>query len=164
MTRAVGVVVLGVAAGCAASQPPPARVVEGAHRYQLVPSPAIPFEKAEAEATAMHGHLARLETAGYGVEMKTMHDAVFGPQVRPDKWYWIGASRPNPEGNGVDGWRWNDGTEVPTAITSTWNIDLMEGRVPEGACVSLDRDMMRVGDYAASNPTGIVDGYVVELD
>jgi hypothetical protein len=165
--RLTAVLVLSAVVGCGAQQPQPRRIVAGAHRYQLVPAPAIPYDDAEKQAAANFGptcHLARLETSNYGVEMKAIHDAVFSLRVRPDKWYWIGASRRDPRGDAIDGWRWNDGTDVPTAITATWGIDLMEGLVPEGACVSLDEDRMRIGDYAAANPTGVVDGYVLELD
>ncbi|MFL5308195.1 MAG: hypothetical protein ACJ8F1_23470 [Polyangia bacterium] len=139
------------------------------HRYQLVERPGVSFERAQQLASAMtfegmQGHLVVLETSTYGEELVALFQSVHLQAQRGNKWYWIGASRPLSNKPAQEGWRWIDGSEVSTSLTSTWVIDMFEGPVPEGACATFRDTSPVLGDYAAVNPTGIVTGFLVEFE
>jgi hypothetical protein len=96
--------------------------------------------------------------------MARARDALNQQGPSSNQWYWIGAERPLVDRPNGEGWRWIDGNEIPSSITSAWAIDMMEGRVREGGCVLMAGDGLRVGDYSAVNPTGIVTGFLVEFE
>jgi hypothetical protein len=140
-----------------------------AHYYKRVDQRGLTFDQARAAAASMTfmglpGHLAIFENATYSQEFAFVHDNVYNVVGVIDRAiYWVGASRPQSTAPGTMGWSWLDGTAVPTTITSTWNIDFQEGQVAEGAGF-FQLTSTQLWDYAMSNPTGLVGGYVVEFE
>ena len=138
------------------------------HQYQRVDR-EVTFEQARDAAAAMtrgnlRGHLAVFESPGYAAELEYVHRTVYAPGAPNHRVYWVGAYRPASPAAGIAGWTWLDGSPVPPAITSTWLIDFFEGQVAEGAGLFWLEPPPRLGDYATTNPSKLVSGYIVEFE
>ena len=149
---------------------PAAPIVWGVndHGYDLVTT-ATPTTyaaaKAAAEASSFRGVAGRLlilDTADYANELDFVRTNVVRPNAANSSAFYIGVTRPNGTGPTTDNWTWDDGTSVPTSITSGWNIDYFEGNVPYAGIFYQADNFTTVWDYAAANPTNLTGGYVVE--
>ena len=135
--------------------------------YERIDQTGLTFDQAKSAAAAKSylgqpGHLAVFETANYTNEFNFVYANVYSPGASSDRVYWVGASRAITTGGGAgENWKWVDGTAVPTSITSGWNIDFFEGSVDEAANFFRPTSAT-LWDYASSDPSNYVNGYVVE--
>src|ERR1700744_649200 len=134
------------------------------HYYERVDTGAITYDAALSAAAALSfnglpGHLAILDTADYTAERDFIFNNVYSPGVTSSRAYWVGATTPSSGSP----WTWLDGSTVPTSITNTWDIDFAEGNVREGATF-FQTNSDTIWDYAASNPSNLSSGFIVEFE
>jgi hypothetical protein len=137
------------------------------HFYRRIEA-EVSFDQARAMAAlqmfqSLPGHLVVFETPTYEQEVAFVHDQIYRRGVANHRVYWIGASRTWSEKEASLGWNWVDGQPVPPSIAGTWIIDFAEGPIREGACFFW-AEAPQIGDYAASNPTDLASGYIVEFE
>lgn len=138
------------------------------HAYEMITLstglPTYAEAKAAAEASSfrgVQGRLLVLETPTYADEFAFVRTNAILPNA-PLTGYWVGATRPNGDGDRRQGWTWEDGTEAPTSVTNGWNLDFFEGNVPSGMIFYNSDNYSTLWDYAANDPTNLTGGYIVE--
>ncbi|RYG75067.1 PEP-CTERM sorting domain-containing protein [bacterium] len=141
------------------------------HAYEVITlgTNAGSYAAAKSAAEAMTfrgvaGQLAVLDTAGYAGEFGFVSNLVRTSSTAT--MYWVGASHAPAAGSNLEGWRWEDGTTVPTSITNGWNIDEAEGSfstVDYGGIFYSADNYGNIWDYAKNNPGNFSGGYVVEF-
>lgn len=118
---------------------------------------------AERSYNGMPGHLVIFDNANYAAELQFVNQYVYAPYVQYDlNCCWIGAYRPaGAAGTKYDGWSWADGSLIPASITSNWYVDQFEGADKDEGAV-LYSPGPQPGDYAASDLSNLIRGYIVE--
>lgn len=146
----------------------PAETGGSGNWYERIDTPGLTFEQARDAAASMtflglQGRLLVLEMENYNAELNWVFENIYSPELSAGlQVYWVGATRPGSGGMGNVGWTSINGEAVnPSIVGSTWTADYMEGNTPYGACYYLN-NVAGIGDYAQSNPTNLVRGFIVE--
>src|SRR5436853_3555154 len=107
------------------------------HFYDRIDQTGLTYPQAVAAAAAssfngLPGHLVIFDNNNYTNEFNFVDANVYAPGVSDSRIYWVGASWDGVTGTNRDHWFWLDGSNPPTSITNTWNIDQAEGAGPDG--------------------------------
>ncbi|MBI1189977.1 MAG: hypothetical protein GC200_04755 [Tepidisphaera sp.] len=127
----------------------------------------LTWQQANAAAAShtfngFHGRLVIFNGSNPVAEQAWVRDNVVHPGLGGNQTiYWTGATRPNNSGDRTMNWVWEDGSAVPTSVTTTWNIDWNEGAgaYAEGFHNNYGFDF---GDYRQDDPANRMGGYIIE--
>lgn len=138
------------------------------HFYDRINQTGLTYPQAVAAAATstfngLPGHLVIFDNNNYTNEFNFVDTNVYAPGVSDSRIYWAGASWDGVTGTNRDHWFWLDGSNPPTSITNTWNIDQAEGPGPDGIAF-FQTNSHTLWDYIETNSSNFVSGYVVEFE